>query len=261
MTFSYNLVLALFLLAPGFAAYTGLFFTSQKDGRLHPAPPAPGSIVTLALVTLATLLLHAAWALALCLQAAWVKAGWWHLTVDYDPNIYVDLLAAGKPGFTLNGWGIFSFLASLVVLCVGGFLVTLALMSNAAVEKRLSGLLYGWAADLVGQMREKDPKYVRVATAFVLTTIEHEGAMFGYEGMLQNMALNPDKEIISISLKDVTAFYVDMKPGEFKRTVLTKTEGIPNIYLEKSQIQNVAFSVYRTFKPDLNVVVPAADVT
>jgi predicted site-specific integrase-resolvase len=53
-------------------------------------------------------------------------------------------------------------------------------MSNAAVEKRLSGLLYGWAADLVGQMREKDPKYVRVATAFVLTTIEHEGAMFGY---------------------------------------------------------------------------------
>lgn len=248
MTFSYNLVLALFLLAPGFAAFAGVFFTAQRDGRLHPAPPAPNSVLTLALVTLSALGLHALWATFLALQHLYVTTGCFSIPVPFEPNIYLDLLRAGaKEGHAppITSADIAFALASLVALSVIGYGLTVWIITSRFAEKHLRGYLYGWAGDLVQEIQDGEPDKLRLVTAFVLTKTDHEGVAFGYEGLLRNLTLSADKEIASISLSEVTAFYVEMKPGAFKRVVLPRTSGIPTLYMEKAEIRNVAFQVYQ----------------
>lgn len=246
MTFSYNLVLALFLLAPGFAAYAGLFFTTHRDDRLHPAPPAPGSVLTLALVTVAALALHSAWAVMLAAQDAWTAAGLPHGRVPFEPNVYVEMLNAGRgDGPGVSGAEVALTLATLLGLSAAGYLATARLVTSRLVEGRLRTFLYGWAAHLIEQLREREAGYVRVATAFVLTKIDHDGLAFGYEGALRNMTLNADKEITSLTLSEVTAFYVKLEAGRFKRTVLAGASRIPTLYLEKGDVRNIAFQIIR----------------
>jgi len=258
LTFSYNLVLALFLLAPGFAAFAGLFYSSHQQRHIHPAPPAPTSVLTLALVTLAALALHGAWATILFLQDLWA-AQFQTIAVPFEPNIYVDLLRAGqsaKSGAPINGGEIAALLATLIGLSLAGYGLTVAVVSSKWTEARVRPLLYGWADDLVRQINEEEEGYVRLVTAFVLTSIEHEGSMFGYEGLLQNLSLTPDKELRSISLTQVTAFYVKLEPGRFKRIVLPRTKGIPDLYIPKDQIRNVSFTVFRVRDADEAIVDP-----
>lgn len=252
MTFSYNLVLALFLMAPGFAAYAGLFFTTQRDGRLHPAPPAPNSVITLAIVTLAALFLHASWALILFLQGVWADH-FCTFVVPFNPNIYADLLSAGSKtdaATPMGGGEVMVGLWSLLILSVAGYFIVAGLVTSKFAQSRLQGFLYGWAAELVEQIQVEEKGYVRFATAFILTNIEHDGHAFGYEGALLNMALNADKEITSIAMTNVTAFYVKLEAGRFKRIVLPRTAGIPNLYMEKAQIRNVSFQVFRDKAPE-----------
>lgn len=248
MTFSYNLVLALFLLAPGFAAFAGVFFSAQRDGRLHPAPPTPNSVLTLALVTLSSLGLHALWAILLALQHLYVSTGCFSIPVPFEPNIYLDLLRAGakeSQAPPITGADIAFALASLVALSIIGYGLTVWIITSRFAETHLRGYLYGWAGDLVQEIQDGEPDKLRLVTAFVLTKTDHEGVAFGYEGLLRNLTLSADKEIASISLSEVTAFYVKMKPGAFKRVVLPRTSGIPTLYMEKAEIRNVAFQVYQ----------------
>lgn len=248
MTFSYNLVLALFLLAPGFSAFAGLFFSSHKEKRVHPAPPSPTSVLTLALVSLAALALHAIWAVVLFGQDLWVGAGLPHFIVPFEPNIYADLLNAGHDDeeARLAGGEIAAILLTLAGLSLAGYFTTTAVILSAWGNALTRPFLYGWAANLVEQINgETEPGYVRLVTAFVLTTIEGDGAVFGYEGLLQNLTLTPEKSITSVTLSQVTAFYVKPAPGHFKRIVLPRTKGIPDLFLPKEQIRNVSFTVFR----------------
>ena len=74
MIFSYGLVLALFLLAPGLGLYAGLF-AGPHLGAFRPAPPSPGSVLTLGIIVLGALFVHTVWALACAADDAWVTAG------------------------------------------------------------------------------------------------------------------------------------------------------------------------------------------
>lgn len=243
MTFSYNVVLALFLLAPGFAAFAGLFFSSRQQGSLHSAPPPPNSILTIAFVTLAALLLHGLWASVLFLQE-FAGASLRLIPLPFDPNVYVTLLTAGRAGSdgVLSGGAIAAVLLTLLLLSAIGYVATASFITSAWAERHLGSYLYGWAADVIRQV--KQPGYIHVATAFVLTSIDGEDTAFGYEGMLQNMTLSSDKEITSITLAQVTAFYVKLEAGQFKRRALPRTSGIPTLYIPKEQIRNVSFTVF-----------------
>jgi hypothetical protein len=245
VTFSYNLVLALFLLAPGFAAFAGLFHSSHQVRHIHPAPPAPNSILILAFVTLSALGLHAGWAGLLVIQDVWA-AHVGYLPVPFEPNAYLVVLQTGhalEAGQSVGGGAVAVVLLTLAGLSLAGYALTVGLVRT--FEPVLRPYLYGWAADLVGQLNAEEPGYLRMVTAFVLTDIAHEEAMFGYEGLLSNMTLGPDKEISSISLEKVSAFYVVLKPSQFKRVLLPRPKAIPNLYLAKEQIRNVSFTVYR----------------
>jgi voltage-gated potassium channel Kch len=253
LTFSYNLVLALFLLAPGFAAFAGLFFSSRREPSLHPAPPAPTSVLTLALVTLAALCLHGAWATALAAQDLWSQHHW-HVAVPFQPNIYVALLEAGEKaqaaGGTqspiatpIGGGDIAAILVTLIAQSLFGFRVTIAIVSSRKAEALLRPYLYGWAAEILPETPEEG--IVNLITAFVVTRMDGTDIAFGYEGSVETLTLGADKEILSIFLTQVTAFYIELEAGKFKRRVLPQTSGIPNLYLSKEEIRNVSFTVLR----------------
>ena len=259
MTFSYNLVLALFLLAPGFAAFAGLFFSSRREPSLHPAPPAPTSVLTLALVTLAALCLHGAWAFVLAAQDLWSQHHW-HLTVPFQPNIYVALLEAGEKAQAaggaqspiappIGGGDIAAILVTLIAQSLLGYRVTMGIVSHRKAEALLRPFLYGWAAEILPEAQEEG--IVNLITAFVVTRIEGSDIAFGYEGSVETLTLGPDKEVLSIFLTQVTAFYIELEAGKFKRRVLPLTSGIPNLYLPKEEIRNVSFTVLR-LPADLN---------
>lgn len=249
MTFSYNLVLALFLFAPGFAAYAGFFAPVRSGQKFYAAPPAPGSITTLAIVTLSALALHAGLAIILQLQLTWAEFGLPTWKVDFEPNIYL-VMAPSKAPLSFTSFGIACFFAEIILLTVIGFFAANAL-AGAKWGQRIWGVaLYGWAAGLLAKLEEDDRDYHRWVTAFVLTTLESDGYMFGYEGTMANIYLSPDKEITSISLTNVTAFYVKLGPKSFARKSIPRDQPIPEIFLEKSQISNVAFQVYRSLKAD-----------
>jgi hypothetical protein len=259
LTFSYNLVLALFLLAPGFAAFAGLFFSSRREPSLHPAPPAPTSVLTLALVTLAALGLHGAWATVLAAQDLWSQH-LWHVSVPFQPNIYVALLEAGEKAQAAGGaqssiasrtggGDIGAILVTLIAQSFVGYRVTIAIVSSRKAEALLRPYLYGWAAEILPEAPEAG--VVNLITAFVVTRMEGTGLAFGYEGSVGTLTLGPDKEVLSIFLTQVTAFYIELEAGKFKRRVLPQTSGIPNLYLSKEEIRNVSFTVLR-LPADLN---------
>lgn len=265
MTFSYNLVLALFLLAPGFAAFAGLFFSSRRAPSLHPAPPTPNSVLTLALVTLAALCLHGTWAFVLAAQDLWSQDHG-HLSVPFQPNIYVALLEAGEKAQTasggqtpaappIGGGDIAAILVTLIAQSVIGYGVTMRIASSRKVDALLRPYLYGWAAEILPEAQEEG--VVNLTTAFVVTQMEGTNVAFGYEGSVETLTLGADKEVLSIFLTQVTAFYIELEAGKFKRRVLPQTSGIPNLYLSKEEIRNVSFTVLR-LPADLNTTSSAS---
>jgi serine acetyltransferase len=59
----------------------------------------------------------------------------------------------------------------------------------------LKGLLYGWLADMdVGENADE------AVLAYVVSDIQEDGTIVGYEGVVANTTTNAEKEITSILL-------------------------------------------------------------
>src|SRR5271165_3411721 len=121
MVFSYGLVLALFLLAPGLGLYAGLYAGAHR-GAFRPAAPSPGSVLTLGIIVLGALFAHTAWALACVADGAWIAAG---LPAIFPPapNAYDVLLGMVIERRSLPPGGIAIFLATSSLLTAATFLL------------------------------------------------------------------------------------------------------------------------------------------
>ena len=157
--------------------------------------------------------------------------------VSFEPNVYKILFAAGDG---LKGIGAANAAWALVVtllLTLITYMAASAFESGALGRRQLRGLQYGWLSDLVDVAEVEG----RFTTAFIVTTASHDGAALGYEGFLENLTVNSDKEITSVSLIDVSRFSLDIKEG---RRTDVPGKLIPRLYLPRSSIQNVAFNVF-----------------
>lgn len=128
-------------------------------------------------------------------------------------------------------------LVATLILTVSAFLAASMFADSEFGRSRLRGLQYGWLADLV-ELAEVEGRFT---TAFVVTTAHHDGIILGYEGLLENLTVNSDKEITSVSLLDVSRF--TLRIDEAKRTDVAG-KPIPRLYLHRPSIQNVAFNVF-----------------
>ncbi|NQE64415.1 hypothetical protein [Caulobacter sp. RHG1] len=232
MTFSFNLVLALFLLAPGFAFVMGIYYGGPRT-RLEPTPPPPNSLVALALVTSGALVAHLACAgvyalfelVALTLKASWSLP---------HPNPYVVALSLGKGADRYREFGVFWALLNLMVLSAATFGATRFLIDwRLRQHSRIRGALYGWLSEAT---------ISEGAIAYVVTTLELDGASVGYQGVLEYMTLDSSKQIVSLVLTDCELFTMVAKGGMVHRVRNPREVPLENIVLGREAIRNIAFT-------------------
>lgn len=151
MTITLTVAWALFALAPGLAVFAGLFLSKGKD-VIHPAPPAPGSFIALAIVVFGALGLHAVAAVGLALSDGLGRLTGW--TVPFDPNVYRYFL--GERTASLMGIESALLLVMLLVLSASGFLLAQRVARKAEPGSTTHALLYGWLSPILGQMKPED---------------------------------------------------------------------------------------------------------
>lgn len=240
MTFSFNLVLALFLLAPGLALVAGVYAGSQQ-AHFNSAPPPAGSILTLTLVTAGALVAHAAAALLYGLQRFACERIDHCLVPPVDPNPYRWLASMLSGDASDAGLGLGWFLVNLIALTAIVYLLSRNHIRKDLTQKqsRYRAALFGWLSDFI----EKTENGKLPLIAYVLTDIEHEGRVVGYEGAVSNITLNASKEITSILLVECENFYLRLGAETSSRQPIRKATPIEHLYLQQEDIRNVAFEV------------------
>jgi hypothetical protein len=233
---SFNLVLALFLIAPGFGVYGGVFIPS-RNSRFYISPPAPNSILTLAVVSLGALCAHAIWASVLAVQdVACTRLPCLRLPID--PDTYSAAMAAAEGHHGVSQGVVALFLVTCFLLTLASFAATRLIILSGLTE-RFAVTAYGWQAGLVEQTSAPG----RYVTAFVVTDMQKDGAFLGYEGLLEAMNLDTDEQIKTIVLLYCNAFLLHIGKT-VRRTPIPREGAIPRLLIEGRHIQNVAFNVF-----------------
>lgn len=233
MTFSYNLVLALFLLAPGFAFVAGVYATGRS--AIHEAsPPPPNSIMALAMVTGGSLVAHAV--AAIFFLACHVVSGWTHWSwPTLDPNPYYQAIhLAGGDGLATSSS--FAWILSLLtLLCVATYGATRALMNSPIGRSEpVGGALYGW----FWQIEKAQGAY-----AYVLTRFEKDGRTVGYQGFLEYVTLDSEKQISSLVLTHAEPFSLTVqRNGQVHRTPTPRADRKLRVLLTKAEIKNIVYT-------------------
>ncbi|MGQ0531322.1 MAG: hypothetical protein ACT4OF_01350 [Caulobacteraceae bacterium] len=236
MSLSAGLLVALLILAPGFALHGALFRFRNRTG-IGSAPPQPGSVATLTIIGLGALVAHTIWSVASALNDAHCAS---HacIPVAFEPNVYRTIFQANDNLDALSGDDA-AWVLSVTLLLAGAMYLSASRFAESAFgASRVRGVQYGWLADLV-ELAEVDGRFT---TAFVVTTAQHNGIALGYEGLLENLTVNSDKEITSISLLDASRF--TLKVDEGKRNDIAG-KPIPRLYLQRSNVLNIAFNVFQ----------------
>lgn len=239
MTFSFSLVLGLVLLAPGLAVFAGIYHAGRL-GLVKSPPPPPGSILALAIVACGTLGAHLVGATVFWVQdlvCAHLRAC---LTVTDEPNVYAILFGAALLNRTLTGFQAVALLATLVALTAAAFLAARALVARLGSGSGAKAFLYGWLADVDVASRPGE-----AVLAYVLSDIEADGTVVGYEGAVANLTTNADKEITSILLMDCETFYLRVTAAGVVRRKAARPSDFAQIYLDRSRIKNIAFELVR----------------
>lgn len=222
MIFSFTLVLALFLLAPGFAFVAGVYSGGFRT-RLEASPPPPNSVITLALVTSGALAAH------FVLSAVYgLGFGGSH------PNPYAVALHLPQASEAERGADLLWVLSNLSAVTIATFVATRLFIGW---QLRSHGLvrnaLYGWLAEATA---------AEGAIAYVVTSLELDGAAIGYEGVLEYMTLDSSKRIVSLVLIDCELFTLVAKGGMVHRVRNPRQTPLENIVLAGEAIRNVAFT-------------------
>lgn len=242
MTFSFTLVLGLFLLAPGLAAFAGLYHGS-KLGRVEAPPPPPASILALSIVTVGAMVAHLVGALVFWLQDGWCGRGAC-LAVGYEPNVYTALFDVALAKGAVTGTEVVAILVTLVVLTGLSYRLARAFVTLFGGKDALKGMLYGWLAEVDVAADQNE-----AVLAYVVSDVQDDGTVVGYEGVVANMTTNADKEITSILLDSCEIFYLRVSQRGVVRRKADRDSNIGQLYLDRSHIKNVAFELVKFADP------------
>lgn len=232
-----NLLTALFLLAPGFGVFAGVYLTGLRR-PFRPAPAAPGSLLALALVTIGALTAHVISAIPyagqeiLCAVIACAE-------VPFQPNPYVTLIdpraAVAMPGVSVAIALLHLLLVALVGLAIGRIGMWLA-----AKSPRIQALFYGWTTELIDLASTR----FHVINAFALTDVSKDELSLGYEGTLLDLRQDSGGKLLSATLGDAQAFVIELKDKTVSRRRVPRDQPIPFMVLEAENVKNLALSIY-----------------
>jgi hypothetical protein len=191
--------------------------------------------LTLSIIGFSALAAHTGGAIAFSLNDAVCHATSFCIRVPFEPDPYHTLLRAGARHVEIDPPDLAVALASTLALSAAMFGFARPLAETETGRR----IRFGWMADLVESLEGKG----RYTTAFVLSTVTAEGAFLGYEGLVENVAVNSEKEITSLTLLEVSRFIVKLKDGKLERFDVER-QSIERLFIEKSQFYNVALTVF-----------------
>lgn len=253
MTVTLGVAWALFVLAPGLAVFAALY-TSGGGKVVAPAPPAPNSFTALSIVIFGALAAHAAGAgLFILYDLAAHFAPW--LQPPWEPNPYAYFLAARPKQDPFLGLEIWFLLTVLLALSYAAYLAMRTAINRAERTSIARGqleppqaatplfrFLYGGWSSILTQL-SPEPDYNKHLAAYVVTDMETEGGWIGYEGEVESLSLDTDKQIVALTLKNCQAFRLVETQTGLSHKVVRRTIPIPLMLIERSQIKNIALQV------------------
>lgn len=241
MSLTFNLIVALFLLAPGLGVFAGVYAGGKRP--FPPSPAEPGSVHALGLVAVGALVCHAAFAWVFVGMDAWCDSGMACVVVGFEPNPYaiiLELRDASALGEGSHPGPMLAWLFSALLLAAGlGLVVGLfgfALLSQVGPFR---DTLYGWTGELV----TKATTAAHVVTAYVVTDTEIGQMLLGYQGALVDLRQAPDGQIRSVVLSDAHPFVVQVSETSAERQPSPRRITIPLLVIEGDHIKNIAFRV------------------
>lgn len=215
------------MLLPGIVA-AHFFYRAGKTGEVEPLAPSLGSPTGIAQVGALSVLVHVIyvgllWAVSRIPERVPLPLA--------DPYRLFGSRESGMSG--LND--VFSLMAGLLWLMVIAVLVGRAvgeLFMRASNRSTFYGPIYQLIAAADGPQR--------FITAYVLTKIEHEGKILGYEGVVENLARDADRYPTRVILSDARPFTLTLGKDD-REEIGTEIDWIA---LSADEWHNIAFRVY-----------------
>lgn len=231
-------VLVTALLLPGIVA-TKAFYQFAQTKEVEPAIPSLTSADGIAQIGLLSVFVHLTY--VICLGIVATAHGPQRLAGIPLANPYVAMLV---PPATIES--VYALISGLFFLCL-----------LAIVLGTLAGRLVMWGGDssiFYGPMAEvfaktgSDQDFI---IAYVLTTIEQEGALIGYQGTVVSLLRDADRFPAKVVLKDASVFRLVMAEGRPMRREAGET--IDWIALSAEQWHNIAFKVFKVVDEEGNM--------
>jgi hypothetical protein len=228
----------LFIILPGIGAYIGIFAATQS-ARFRSSPPPPSSMLALAIVGSGAIVGHFLSSLAFAINESICK----HVSciqTGFEPNPYLLLLDLQNSQAGLTSWQVVLTLLWIITLTIITFLISMRWISwELKSDEVARTIIFGWLSPFFETETDDD----RVVVAYALTTIDHDGASLGYQGLVDHLNLTSDKEISSIVLTEASLFQVVADASGVTRKGSDRK--LETIYLDKSQIRNIAFRIVK----------------
>lgn len=238
MSFSYTLFLALLLLAPGLGLWAGLR-AGERSELILQAPEKPGSTFSLLVIVFGALLGHILLSALFAVQAGFCRWSERCLALGFDPNVYRVILTNGRSAGTPSDSAFLGWFVSLLLPALIVGLVAYRASSWRWVRDLREASSFGWLKRWVDLARPANSFII----AYVVTTLEHEGANVAYEGIVENIALDDNRAIKMLVLSSCNRFLVRVSADKVER-IDTEHATIPLIQLEASNFINVALEVF-----------------
>jgi hypothetical protein len=240
LTITLGIAWALFILAPGLAVFAALY--TSDGGVVSPAPPAPNSFTALSVVIFGALAAHAVGAGLFALNDV-ISLFWSPLEVPWNPNPYAYFLSARPAVDRHLGLEICFLLALLLSLSAAAY----AAVRHTVDQDEKVSVKRSWAAILT--QLSPEPDYDKHLAAYIVTDMEAEKGWIGYEGEVEGVALDTDKQIVALTLRNCQAFKLQPTKDNLNHQVIARAAAIPLLMIDRSQIKNVALQVVFQQKP------------
>jgi len=242
MSFSYTLFLVLLLLSPGLAVWAG-FRIGERNELLSQAPERPQSTFSLIVIVFGALFGHLSMAVLFVCQAGICALAKHCLALTFDPNVYRAILS-GKAPSDVSDLAIAFWLFALLLPSAFMFVVSLRGSNIEVIRNFREASSFGWLKAVVDRRGPKG-----FILAYVVTSMEKDGAFAAFEGIVENFALDDNKAFAMIVLSQCERFLVKIQDGQYYRdSGPTGRNKIALIQIDARNIKNVAIEVFDTGK-------------
>lgn len=223
-------VLAGALLLPGFVG-VHFFYRQGRTTESDPVVPSLNTPFGISIIGGFSVLVHAIYACGLRIVSSFPPCFNWPLA-----NPYV-LLGKAVVDNGVNTSAMISLFSGLLLLMFTAMVVG-TIVGQIALSASDGTVFYGPLKDILEKANGPDAWI----TAYVLTKIEHEGVVLGYEGNVVTITRDNERLPVKVVLKDARPFRIDSAETRDRR----KEEGMVMDYLVLSSEDwhNIAFRVY-----------------